>query len=1047
MRNTVLLTFFVLYYLSGLCYSSVAKEQGLRSRAAFKLTQINRQYSVLDKAKVVLDLCAAPGGWTQIASRVCGKETQIVAVDILPIRKLPSPNITTIVGDITTEKCKADINRAIPKTERGVDVVLHDGAPNVGASYDKDAYEQMELSVHALRCATQHLKQNGTFVTKIYRSRDSASFQWVVQQLFKEVNAFKPKASRPQSAEIFYICQGYYKPDKIDPRLLDPKHIFEFVEGDTTGGNGALAGSSKFHVFHKNWDTSKRHRGGYDTEHYDATMRHIEPLSKFVFETKGRMPAIQLLSQCTGFSFHCSECSENKQATDNTTNPPSCRCQFLLHHPFTTPEVKECVVDLKVLNKSDFKGLVLWREKMIQSWEQSEQSTGTESKKKRNKEEDDNAEGTDEEDNNKDEASSGEEDDDEEDEVQKEIRALRERKLREKKKVTKKERKLAAKKRRQAALGMDLNAIELQEDDQFFSLKTLKSSQDLQKVGDVNLDQATDEQIFGADSDDSENEDDLARTLEETEDADYSYRLERDLDSAYERYLETTKNGAAKSGTKAAKRSKKLMREKLAEEMHEDQELLLTNDQGISEDAKAYAEILQGPKDSDSDNDSSGDEESDADSDDEENTAHANKRRRLVHAGATKASNPLIHKLPDDPTSVKTARWFNNPLFASIGQAAESAQSNVTGRNGKRIDVEDPDSDSSSADEGEDSGTEGDDESHGDEKVASKKKSRKDASKSHGLNAEEVLKMMPKTDKEIRHERRLKAIARDERRQKRKAKQLGETEGEFDLAPASLQDEEDENDLSKMEGMSEERKRKLKQARDLIKAGMGQVDHSTNEKKSGFEVVEADRPLPSVDQRQYGSDHEDYDSDDYAKTMALGTMMLRKSKAKALVDASYNRFAWNDPEDLPEWFVDDENRHYRPQLPIPPALLEKMKEKMVALSTKPIAKVAEARARKNRKAKVKLAAAKKKAQAVASSSEMSESMKLKQISKALRTESGKPGKKEYVVAKKGRKGVKGTVSVDKRMKNDKRSMERAQKKRKSGKKGGLVGSKKRRHHS
>ncbi|OEU10870.1 hypothetical protein FRACYDRAFT_271006 [Fragilariopsis cylindrus CCMP1102] len=123
-----------------------------------------------------------------------------------------------------------------------------------------------------------------------------------------------------------------------------------------------------------------------------------------------------------------------------------------------------------------------------------------------------------------------------------------------------------------------------------------------------------------------------------------------------------------------------------------------------------------------------------------------------------------------------------------------------------------------------------------------------------------------------------------------------------------------------------------------------------------------------------------------------------------------------------------------------------MKEKMIALSTKPIAKVAEARARKNRKAKLKLAAAKKKAQSVANSSEMSESMKLKSISKALRSDD--KGGKNYVVSKKGgsARGGKGSVMVDKRMKNDKRGMERAAKKRKGGKQGGMTGGKKRRNH-
>ena len=1030
----------------------VAKEQGLRSRAAFKLSQINRQYSILNPSsgtKVVLDLCAAPGGWTQVASRECGPQTHIVAVDILPIRKLiakQSQTITTIVGDITTDKCKSEITRAIQvvaassnkqrkKGDGLVDVVLHDGAPNIGASYEKDAYEQMEISVHALRCATQHLKAGGTFVTKIYRSRDSASFQWVVQQLFQTVTSFKPKASRPQSSEIFYVCQNYHAPQSIDPRLLDPKHIFELVEGDTTGG-GSLSltgGNSKFHVFHKNWDKAKRQRGGYDTEHLDATLRHIEPLSNFVVEAKNSMSAIQLLSSCTGFSFSCDKCQEDKQES-------SCRCRFLLHHPLTTPEIKECVVDLRVLNKGDFKGLMLWREKMLQALEETknddEESDAHSSHEeeagetKQNKANDGNAD-----------------DEDDEDQVQKEIQALRERKLREKKKTKKKERKLAAKKRRQVALGMDLNAVEVQEDDQFFSLATLKSSGDLNKVAEVNLDQATDEQVFGADSDDDSDED---RDKAEEDEAARVARVERDLEAAYERYLATTKNGAAKSGTKAAKRSKKLMREKLAQESHEDQEMLLVGGQGMSEDAKAYAELLQGPKDSDEEDHSSSEE--DGDEDDGFNDAPitpAEHQRKKQKTESTNR-NPLIHQFPAEPASAKTARWFSNPMFASIGQAAESAQtkpssSSVSKNISEKEDVR--------MDDGEDAtSADADDEMLEEEESKSKARGKKkdNKRKEQGLDADDILALMPKTDKQKRHEKRLKALARDERRQTRKAKKMGEAEGDFALVPAEdgdADEDDEEREIAKMEGMSDEKKRKLLEARKLIKAGMGTSMGEDGNEGKGFQVVEAERPLPAMDFRKYDSDHEDYDSDDYAKTMALGTMMLRKSKAKALVDASYNRYAWNDPGDLPEWFVDDENRHYRPQLPVPQALLQKMKDKVAALTTRPIAKVAEARARKNRKAKLKLDAAKKKAQALAGSSEMSESMKLKQISKALRSTDNKKGGKEYVVAKKGKKGVKGTISVDKRMKNDKRAMERSQKKRKNGKKGSLTGSKRRRHHS
>ena len=125
-----------------------------------------------------------------------------------------------------------------------------------------------------------------------------------------------------------------------------------------------------------------------------------------------------------------------------------------------------------------------------------------------------------------------------------------------------------------------------------------------------------------------------------------------------------------------------------------------------------------------------------------------------------------------------------------------------------------------------------------------------------------------------------------------------------------------------------------------------------------------------------------------------------------------------------------------------------MKEKFISLSTRPIAKVAEARARKNKRAKLKLAAAKKKAEALSNSSEMSEAMKLKAISKAMRGQDSKRPGRTYVVSKRGggTKGAKGVKLVDKRMKNDKRSMDRSTKKRKSGKQNKMTGGKKRRNH-
>lgn len=968
----------------------MAKDQGLRSRAAFKLSQINRKFPFLEKCQHgLLDLCAAPGGWTQIAARTCPKHIPIIAVDILPIRAI-SPQVKTIVGDITTSKCQADIRSALAGTR--VDAVLHDGAPNVGAEYGKDAYVQNELAVHALRCATQHLLPGGTFCTKVYRSRDYASLNWVLQQFFDSVQAIKPAASRSQSAEIFLIAQKYKAPTKIDSRMLDPKHIFADVAGDSTGGVALL--SKGMTVLDKNWDKKTRRRGGYDMDHLDASMRHIESVYDFV-NASSLKAAVQLLSTSTGLSFSDTKAQETTEAdSDNEENETRKSLNnFMLHHPYTTPEIKECMSDLQVLNQSDFKMLLSWRTKMQEALKAREESAMDEVADHTESSADDDQDSVSEE---------------EEEEIQKEIDEMKLRRQREKKRLRKKERAIAAKRRRKAA--MDVMVIDTPEHDKIFSLATLTSKGDLEAAADVNLDQMTDEQIFGPDSD--EDVDDQRQDVDLDDDDHRTKKLEDELNSAYDFYLKNTKNGAAKSGTKMAKRSRKSQREKFLQEAAEDQELAINSN--IDYSTRTYAEMLQGPKDSDDENESSDGEVNDGYHDDpltpEE---HQDLMHRMkMKTGKKEDRNPLIYKGDDESPAMKTARWFSNPLFESIGKAAEElVEVNVS-----------TDLDENSSDEISSEGN----------NLATRKKRKL------GLNADEVLASIPKTDKQIRHEKRLKALARQERKLARRAKRLGDAEEDFELVPADDERGEESEEDKALSNLSPARKKKELEARELIKAGMGKQSSSQEKNVKGFEVVRGDdgRPLPVLDDRKY-DDNDGYDSDDYARTLALGTMMLRRSKEKALVDASYNRYAWNDPDGLPDWFVDDENKHHRPQLPIPPSLLAKMKETMMALSTKPIKKVAEARARKRKRAQSKLAAAKKQAEAVANSSEMSESMKLKAISKALRGQEVKKPGKTYVVAKKGRTGpggAKGVKLVDKRMKADQRGLDKKSKKGKGGSK-------------
>lgn len=146
----------------------LAKEQGFRSRAAFKLLQIDAKYRILPSSRSVLDLCAAPGGWMQIAVRHAPVGSFVLGVDLNSIP--PIRGAHSIVEDITTPSCRAAIKRLMDANGvSAFDLVLHDGSPNVGANWTRDATSQSALVVDSVRLATIFLAPKGTFVTKVYR--------------------------------------------------------------------------------------------------------------------------------------------------------------------------------------------------------------------------------------------------------------------------------------------------------------------------------------------------------------------------------------------------------------------------------------------------------------------------------------------------------------------------------------------------------------------------------------------------------------------------------------------------------------------------------------------------------------------------------------------------------------------------------------------------------------------------------------------------------------------------------------------------------------
>jgi len=184
----------------------MAKRVGYRSRAAFKLGQLDRRYGLLRRGNVVVDLGAAPGGWLQVAREHVGEGGFVLGADLQPIAKLPYGNVETLVADITDEAAPEAIRKKLP---RAAHVVLSDASPKISGVWDVDHARSIELARAALLIAGVVLAPGGGLLVKVFRGEMFNDFVSEVQGKFDFVKVSKPAASRKGSAEAYVIAKGF----------------------------------------------------------------------------------------------------------------------------------------------------------------------------------------------------------------------------------------------------------------------------------------------------------------------------------------------------------------------------------------------------------------------------------------------------------------------------------------------------------------------------------------------------------------------------------------------------------------------------------------------------------------------------------------------------------------------------------------------------------------------------------------------------------------------------------------------------------------------
>lgn len=187
-------------------YYKKAKQEGYRSRAAYKLLELQQRYHLLHRGDTVIDLGAAPGGWIQVAATIVGPTGCVVGVDLQEMEPLPQANVKLLRGDATADETRAKISELLG---RPADCVLSDMAPRLSGIRDADNARCLELNRIALGTAVDLLRAGGSLLVKSFISDDLHLFTRELKEHFSAVQRTKPEATRQGSSEFYFLATNF----------------------------------------------------------------------------------------------------------------------------------------------------------------------------------------------------------------------------------------------------------------------------------------------------------------------------------------------------------------------------------------------------------------------------------------------------------------------------------------------------------------------------------------------------------------------------------------------------------------------------------------------------------------------------------------------------------------------------------------------------------------------------------------------------------------------------------------------------------------------